>query len=88
MKMTVYDEDGELIEIEALQFYQLEEYDHEYVLYTKGEEANKDNMYSYLSIINQISENEFRFERITDPEEERKVGELVDRDIEETINQR
>ncbi len=88
MKMTVYDENGELIEIEALDFYRIEEYDHEYVLYTKGEEADKDNMYTYLSIINQLSEHEYRFERITDPEEERKVEELMNKDIEEAMNQR
>ena len=87
-KLTVYDEDGQLTEVEILDFYQLEEYNHEYVLYTKGEVADKDNLFSYLSILNQISEKEYKFEKITDPEEERKVRDLMNREIDVLMDKR
>ncbi len=85
-KLTVINENGEQEDIEVLDFYQLEDYDHEYVLYTKGEEVDKDNMFTYLAIITQESENEFKFKKITDPEEERKVEELMNREIEELMS--
>ena len=84
--LKVYNEDGVLEEIEVLDFFQLEEYDHEYILYTKNEEVDNDNIITYVSIIKQPSENEFYFERITDPEEERKLDELIQKEIEEVNN--
>lgn len=81
--LKVFDENNELIEIEVLNFYQLEEYDHEYILYTKNEEADEDNIITYVSILNQISDTEYSLERITNKEEENKIDELIEKDIEE-----
>lgn len=81
--LKVYNENGELEEIEVLDFYQLEEYDHEYVLYTKNEEYDNDNLITYISIINQIGENEYSFEKITNPEEEKKLDELIQQELDD-----
>ena len=80
-KLRVYNENNELEEVEVIDFFQLEEYDHEYIVYTKGEEADDDNIVTYVSILEQTSPNEFRFLRITDPEEEKKVEEKIQEEL-------
>lgn len=79
-KIKVYNENGELEEVEVIDFFQLEEYDHEYVLYTKNEEVG-DDVITYVSIINQIAEDEFQFEAITDKEEEKKVEKKIEEEL-------
>jgi len=79
-KIKVYNENGELEEVEVIDFFRLEEYDHEYALYTKNEEVGN-NVITYVSIINQISKDEFRFEGITNPEEEKKVEEKIAKEL-------
>lgn len=83
--INVYNENNQLEEVEVIDFFQLEEYDHEYVLYTKNEEVG-DDIITYISIINQVGENEYQFEKITNPEEEKKVEELIYQEI-ESLNQ-
>ena len=85
-KLKVYDENGVLEEVEVLDFFQVEGYDHEYVLYTKGEEVDQNNVITYVSIVNQVSEDEFHFDKITDPEEERKVDEQIEKELDEFRN--
>ena len=75
-KLRVYNENNELEEVEVIDFFQLEEYDHEYILYTKNEEVG-DEIVTYVSIINQVGEDEYQFEAITDKEEEKKVEEKI-----------
>ena len=53
-KIMVTNENNVLEEVEIIDFFQLEEYDHEYVLYTKNEEVDN-NIVIYVSIVNQIS---------------------------------
>jgi len=79
-KINVYNENGKLEEVEIIDFFQLEEFDHEYALYTKNEEVG-DDVITYVSIINQVSEDEYRFEAITDKEEEKKVEEQIQKEI-------
>lgn len=86
-KLTVYDENGLLEEVEVLDFFQVDGYDHEYILYTKNEEADKDNIITYVSILRQVSEDEFHFEKITDPEEEKKVDEEIQKELESLSSQ-
>ncbi len=83
--INVYNENNQLEEVEVIDFFQLEEYDHEYVLYTKNEEVG-DDIITYISIINQVGENEYQFEKITNPEEQKKVEELIYQEI-ESLNQ-
>lgn len=79
-RIKVYNENNELEEIEVIDFFQLEEFDHEYVLYTKGE-VQGDDIVTYVSIIKEIGENEFQFEKITDPEEDKRVDEEIYKEI-------
>lgn len=85
-KIKIYNENGILEEVEVIDFFQLKEYDHEYVLYTKNEEVDN-NIVVYVSIVNQISNDEYQFEAITDPEEERKVDEMIDKEIDLLTNE-
>ena len=80
-KLQVMDENNEMVEIQVIDFFQLEEYDHEYVLYTKGEKEGND-VITYVSIINEISDDEIQLEAITDKEEEKKVDEKIDQELE------
>ena len=85
-KIKVYNENGILEEVEVIDFFFFFEYDHEYVLYTKNEEVDN-NIVIYVSIVNQISNDEYQFETITDPEEERKVDEMIDKEIDLLTNE-
>ena len=67
-KLKVLNENNEMEEIQVIDFFQLEEYDHEYVLYTKGETEGSD-IVSYVSIIHEVSDDEIQLEAITDEEE-------------------
>ena len=80
--IKVINENNEEEMVEVIDFFQLEEFDHEYVLYTKNEEVGE-NVITYVSIINEVAEGEYRFDRITDPEEEK----MVDLEIEKEIAQ-
>ena len=80
-KIKVYNENNILEEVEVIDFFQLEEYDHEYVLYTKNEEVGND-VITYVSIINQIGNDEFRFEEIKDEEELKKVEAEIEKEME------
>ena len=85
-KIKVYSENNELEEIEVLDFFLLEEFDHEYALYTKNEEVGTD-VVTYVSIMNQVGPDEFRFEAITNPEEAKKVEEKVQQEIDLLLEQ-
>lgn len=79
-KIKVTNENNELEEVEVIDVFQLEEYDHEYILYTKNEEID-DDVVTYVSIINELEDGSFQFEKITDPEEEKKVDEQIEKEI-------
>ena len=78
--IQVTNEDGVLEEVEVIDFFQLDEFDHEYVLYTKNEEVG-DNIVSYVSILIEVGEDEFQFLEITDPYELQKVEEEIEKEI-------
>ena len=80
-KLKVMDENNEMVEIQVIDFFQLEEYNHEYVLYTKGEK-NGDDIITYVSIIHEISDDEIQLEAITNKEEEKKVDEKISQELE------
>ena len=85
-KITVYNENNEIEEVEVIDFFQLDEFNHEYVLYTKNE-IQGDNVITYVAILHEISENEYQFEKITNPEEEKKVNEEIQKEIDLLINE-
>lgn len=78
--IKVTNENNILAEVEIIDFFQLDEYDHEYVLYTKNEEDG-DDIITYISIIHEISQGEYQFEEITNPEELKKVEEEIEKEI-------
>ena len=79
-KIIENNENNVLEEVEIIDFFQLEEFDHEYVLYTKNEEVGED-VITYVSIINELGPDEFQFEEITDPIELQKVEEEIEKEI-------
>ena len=79
-KIMVTNENNVLEEVEIIDFFQLEEFDHEYVLYTKNEEVG-DDVITYVSIINELGPDEFQFEEIIDPIELQKVEEEIEKEI-------
>ena len=79
-KIKVYNENNELEEVEVIDFFNLEEFDHEYVLYTKNEEIGND-VVTYVSIINEVNKGEYQFEEIKNIEEQRKVEEKIQSEI-------
>ena len=79
-KIMVTNENNVLEEVEIIDFFQLEEFDHEYVLYTKNEEVGED-VITYVSISNELGPDEFQFEEITDPIELQKVEEEIEKEI-------
>lgn len=78
--IKVLNKDNELEEVEVIDFFQLDEYNHEYVLYTRNEEEG-DDIVTYISIINQVGEDNYQFEEITDQEELRKVEAKIDEEL-------
>ena len=49
--ITVFDGNGNKFEVEVLDIFNVEGYDHEYILYTKNEEVDADNVKTYVSIL-------------------------------------
>ena len=78
--IKVTNENNILEEVEIIDFFQLDEYEHEYVLYTKNEEVG-DDIITYISIIHEINQDEYQFEEITNPEELKKVEEEIEKEI-------
>ncbi len=84
--ISVLNKNNELEEVEIITFFQLAEYNHEYVLYTKNEEE-EGNIVTYVSIINQVGENKFRFEEITDQDELMKVNAKIEEELDLLANE-
>ncbi len=85
-KIKVLNENGELEEVEVIDFFRLDEFDHEYVLYTKNEESGND-IITYVSIINEVADGEFQFEGITNKDEEAKVEKKMQEEIDSLLKQ-
>ena len=78
--INVLNEDNDLEEVEVIDFFHLDEYDHEYVLYTKNEEIGE-NTVTYVSILNEVGDDKYQFEEITDPEELKKVEAEIEKEL-------
>ena len=83
-RIQVYNENNDLEEIEVLDFYQLDEYQHEYILYTKNEEEDG-NVITYLSILQSSGENDFQLLEIQDDEEFQRVQEVIEKDMDDMM---
>ena len=87
-KLNVKNQDRNIITIEVLDFYHSDKYNHEYVLYTMGEEVDGNNYASYLGIITEIRPNEYTISEITNPEEEQEADKMVKEAIDTLMNRR
>ena len=77
-KIVVSDIDGQLKDINVLELFGIEGYDHQYVLYSKGEkiagQPNKEK--AYVSILNK-HEQGYTFDNIEDEEEWEDVQAVI-----------
>ena len=83
-KILITNENNILEEIEIIDFFELEEFKHEYILYTYNEEIDNE-LISYVSIINEVDSNEYELEEITNPYEFEKVQEEISKEIENLL---
>ena len=74
-------ENGQEVDAEVLDIFGVEGYDHDYCLYTFGEEVDEDNERVYVSIIVE-KEDGFDFVAITDQEEWAAVQEALNESLE------
>lgn len=55
--INVLDEYGNTFEVEVLDIFEVEGYDHEYILYTRNEEVDDENIEAFVSILKNDNEN-------------------------------
>lgn len=55
--INVVDEYGNAFEVEVLDIFEVEGYDHEYIMYTRNEEVDEDNIETYVSILQSENDN-------------------------------
>ena len=56
-KINVYDEQGNVHEVEVLDIFNVEGYDKDYILYTSNKEVDADNIEVYVSILKEENGN-------------------------------
>lgn len=66
--IKVVDEYGNTFEVEVLDIFEVEGYDHEYILYTRNEEVDEDNIEAYVSILKNENDS-YSLVNIDDEEE-------------------
>lgn len=79
--IKVTTENGQEIEAEVLDIFNVEGYNNDYCLYTFGEEVDNDNERVYVSIIKE-TEDGYNFEAITDENEWNAVREALNESME------
>jgi len=77
----VVDENGRNIEVEVLDIFEVEGYDNEYIMYTKGEQVDKDNERVYISILQENDDESFTFKDISDDKEWDEVQSAIQENI-------
>ena len=55
--INVVDEYGNAFEVEVLDIFEVEGYDHEYIMYTRNQEVDEDNIETYVSILQSENDN-------------------------------
>ena len=81
--IKVTTENGQEIDAEVLDVFNVEGYDKDYCLYTFGEEIDDENEKVYVSILVE-NEDGFDFVAITDEDEWNTVQEAINESIEES----
>ena len=49
--LTVLDENGNELQVDVLDIFNVEGYDHDYILYTSNKEVDAENIEAYVSIL-------------------------------------
>ena len=75
--ISVVDEYGNTFEVEVLDIFEVEGYDHEYILYTRNEEYDDENVEAFVSILKNDNEN-YSLENIEDDQEWETVQRAID----------
>ena len=67
--ISVVDEYGNTFEVEVLDIFGVEGYDHEYIMYTRNEEIDENNIGAYVSILKNDENDNYSLVNIEDDEE-------------------
>ena len=55
--ISVLDDYGNTFEVEVLDIFEVDGYDHEYILYTRNEEVDENNIEAFVSILKNDNDN-------------------------------
>ena len=78
--IEVKDYKGNKFEVEVLDIFTVDEYpDKEYILYTRGEEIDNDNVEAFVSILEE-HDGEYEFLNIEDENEWRVISNIINKD--------
>ena len=66
--INVMDSNGDLFEVEVLDIFNVEGYDKDYIMYTRNEEVDDNNIKTYVSILKEENDN-YTLMNIDDDEE-------------------
>ena len=66
--INVMDSNGDLFEVEVLDIFNVEGYDKDYIMYTRNEEVDDNNIKTYVSILMEENDN-YTLMNIDDDEE-------------------
>ena len=66
--IKVFDDNGNVFEVEVLDIFEVEGYDHEYIMYTRNKEIDEDNIEAFVSILRNDNDN-YSLINIEDEEE-------------------
>ena len=55
--ISVVDEYGNVFEVEVLDIFEVEGFDHEYIMYTRNEEVDDENIETFVSILKNDNDN-------------------------------
>ena len=75
--ISVLDDYGNTFEVEVLDIFEVEGYDHEYILYTRNEDYDDENIEAFVSILKNDNEN-YSLVNIEDDEEWATVQRAID----------
>ena len=74
--MNVMDSNGEVFQVEVLDIFNVEGYDKDYIMYTKNEAVDDNNIKTYVSILVEENDN-YSLLNIDDDEEWARVEQAI-----------
>lgn len=80
-KIKVVTLDNQVLEIEVLDIFQVSGYDHDYIMYSLGEDVDEENEQVYISILNNDHDS-YSLEDISDDKEWEDVEKALLEEVE------